>query len=548
MSNPVKPAKVLTHPALSDVTLLKGSPFYDRQQDMNAFLLDQNDDSMLYNFRKASGLSVLGAAPMTGWDAEECKLKGHTTGHYLSALALAYASTADRRYLEKLEYMVSSLAECQKAFESIPGIHKGFLSAYSEEQFDLLEVLTKYPEIWAPYYTLDKIMTGLLDAYELASVVQALDILDPLGDWVYARLSRLPEDQRSQMWAMYIAGEYGGMIGTMVRLSRLTGKESHLRTAELFRNPALFDQMAEGRDELNTMHANQHIPQVIGALELYAAEGDPRYLDIASNFARFVTEHHSYLTGGTGEEERFHEPDSELNYMTEKTQESCASFNMLKLIGRIHEYLPSSVWMDHYERTLFNHILMSFSHKPDGGTTYFLPLVPGSVKHYETEENSCCHGTGMESRYRYMADIYSYDDRTMRIELPVPSRLDGAEKLEVTFSEDGRFEVRALSKMKRSLLIRVPEWAQSSYPDAENGYLRYPGLAEGDSIILHFPSAPRKIRAAADNRIFVLAKGPYILAEKSEATEFKEPSNTADLVPMHRIDQEHYHIYFRKSE
>lgn len=541
-----RPAKQLSHPSLSEIKLLAGSPFYDRQKNMNDFLLAQDDDRMLYNFRKASGLSVRGAEPMTGWDAEECKLKGHTTGHYLSGLALAYSATGDERFLRKLEYMVSGLAECQEAFSSVPGIHKGFLSAYNEEQFDLLEGFTKYPEIWAPYYTLDKIMSGLLDAYELAGIRQAVQILDLLGDWVYARLSCLPDEQREKMWSMYIAGEYGGMIGTMIRLGRITGKESHIKAAHLFENPALFGQMEAGRDELDNMHANQHIPQIIGVLEMYSVCGDNKYLKIARNFTEIVTEHHYYLTGGTGEGEMFHAPDSELSYLTDKTQESCASFNMLRLIGRLHEYLPSPDLMAHYERTLFNHILMSQSHSADGGTTYFLPLTPGSIKHYETEENSCCHGTGMESRYRFMRDIFAYDENVMRIELPVSSSLRGAEDLEVTFGNDGKLRIRALSNMKRALSVRIPEWALDNYPDVKDGYLTMPGLGEGESIELDFPSVTRRIHAASDNNIFVLAKGPYLLAEVSEDKELRKPSDDAGLLPLHRIDQEHYHIYFRK--
>ena len=117
--------------------------------------------------------------------------KGHTTGHYLSGLALAYAATGDERILEKINYMVSELRICQKAFEGKEGYRPGFLSAYSEEQFDLLEQYTKYPEIWAPYYTLDKIMSGLYDCLTLASCHLAGEILFPMADWVYDRLSRL---------------------------------------------------------------------------------------------------------------------------------------------------------------------------------------------------------------------------------------------------------------------------------------------------------------------------------------------------------------------
>ena len=180
-----------THPPLRNIRLLPGSPFYDRQKDMLEFLADQDTDSMLCNFRKAAGLPAGTAKPMTGWDSWECKLRGHTTGHYLSGISLAYAATGDEVFRDKASAIVEGLSECQKAFTASGKVHPGFLSAYDEEQFDLLEELTPYPEIWAPYYTLDKIMTGLLDSYKLAGITQAAEILDPLGDWIYERLSRL---------------------------------------------------------------------------------------------------------------------------------------------------------------------------------------------------------------------------------------------------------------------------------------------------------------------------------------------------------------------
>ena len=111
------PEKKLEYIAMNGVRLAEGTPYAEAQERMVKFLLAQDDDQMLYNFRTAAGLSTQGAEPMTGWDADECKLKGHTTGHYLSGLALAYAATGDERILEKINYMVSELRICQKAFE-----------------------------------------------------------------------------------------------------------------------------------------------------------------------------------------------------------------------------------------------------------------------------------------------------------------------------------------------------------------------------------------------------------------------------------------------
>ncbi|MBR0400428.1 MAG: glycoside hydrolase family 127 protein [Mogibacterium sp.] len=549
----------LRYPGLPAIRLLPGTPFYDRQRDMNIFLLSQDADSMLYNFRKAAGLPTHGAKPMQGWDADECKLKGHTTGHYMSGLALAYAATGDVKFKNKLDYIVAGLAECQSAFASMEGIKPGFLSAYSEEQFDLLEQGTPYPEIWAPYYTLDKIMSGLLDAYDLADNKQALEILSPLGDWVYARLSRLTDEARCKMWDTYIAGEYGCMIVTMVRLYRLTGKTEHLEAAKLFDNPVLFDQMEAGRDGLDGMHANQHIPQIMGALELYRETGEERYYAIAQHFEEIVIAHHCYAIGGTGEQERFRAADSECSLLTESTAESCASYNMLRLTSGLYRYTADPVLMAYFENTLFNHILASFSHSPDGGTTYFMPLEPGSCRHYDTEdENSCCHGTGMETRYRYMQQIFSYrmlnTDELLQIELPIPAALDDDEKLHMEFTDDGILTVTADAEMKRQIAIRIPAWAADEQstsarnaekhsadsiiyegrPDAEikDGYLVLGDrLAKGESVSLRLPFKLRLNTAPSDSRYSYLSWGPYLLAALSDRKELISPPDIKAMKP-----------------
>lgn len=532
---------------------------------MLEFLAKQDTDSMLYNFRRAAGLPTGGAEPMTGWEAEDCKLRGHTTGHFLSALSLAYAETGDELYMKKAEAVVNGLAECQEAMTVSGKFHLGFLSAYDEEQFDLLEELVPYPEIWAPYYTLDKIMAGLLDAYELAGIDRAKDVLSLLGKYIYERLSRVTEKRREEMWGTYIAGEYGAMIGTLVRVWRMSGNRDHVEAARLFDNPKLFGQMREGRDGLDGMHANQHIPQIIGAMEIYFVTGDEAYLDIARNFERIVTGHHCFSVGGTGDEERFFAADSECSHLSQSTAESCASVNMLRLTSKLFEKEETAHadLMDYYERTLFNHILMSMSHTADGGTTYFLPLAPGSCKHYETEENSCCHGTGMESRFRYVADIYSFegegDDAVVRVDLPVSSSLDGEEKLTVRFSDDGRLEIRADADMKRELAVRIPEWARDSFPEAEYGYMHCGRLKAGESVVFDLPMELRRL-AASDSRYYCLAWGPYILAALSDSEEFLQPDITrmhrsseggvftdgeVRFVPLYMVDGEKYHIYFR---
>jgi DUF1680 family protein len=118
-------------------------------------------------FRAERGLPS-SAAPLGGGKAPDVELRGHTAGHYLSALALMYAATGDARFKTRADGMVSELAAIQDALANgstrLPvGIPEGF--------FDRVETRQK---VWAPYYTIHKIMAGLLDVHQLAGNAQAL--------------------------------------------------------------------------------------------------------------------------------------------------------------------------------------------------------------------------------------------------------------------------------------------------------------------------------------------------------------------------------------
>ena len=571
------PGRLIQFAPVRDVELLPGTVFYDYQQNMLKNLLAKDDDSMLYNFRAASGLPTRGASPMTGWDAADCKLKGHTTGHYMSGLALAYAATGDARFLKKIIYMLESLKEVQEAFAASGKVHVGFFSAYDEEQFDLLEVYTKYPEIWAPYYTLDKIMSGLYDIYRCTGLKLALQLESDLGDWVYERLSRLPQTQLDRMWSMYIAGEVGAMLGTMVKLYEMTGSEKHLAAARLFYNEKLYYPMSQNCDTLEDMHGNQHIPQAVGAVEMFRATGEAEYWQISRNFWEIVTGHHIYVNGGVGETEMFHAPDSTCRFLSEKSEESCASYNMLRLTGEVFAYTGDARMLDYYDNTLRNHLMSSCSHASDGGTTYFLPLSPGGQKSFsDGSENTCCHGTGLESRFRYMEHMYGTDHRYYYVNLLIDSRVnhDGM-SLEVRTLPDERISVKILRNTDHRLKIHVPAWAgeelgvevqtgsqgtveaetdgvprkkvcrmggqpeeirfgdrklQMTYAD---GYLMIDGtedvaeskkpacgLLRGTEVILTLPMQVRILTNASDESLVNVAYGPTLLAAVSEREEF----------------------------
>jgi len=483
--------------------------------------------------------------------------------------------------------MVQSLAECQDTFEADGGYAPGFLSAYSEEQFDKLEEYEVYPKIWAPYYTLHKIFAGLLDCYEYGENESALRVAERLGDWVYARLSKLAPDQLNKMWAIYIAGEYGGMNESMARLYKFIPKHQYLDAAKLFDNEKLFLPMSQNVNTLCDIHANQHVPQIIGALEIFRQTGEGIYYEIAENFWHFVTQAHIYNLGGSGEGEMFKEPNHVASYLTDKTAESCVSYNMLKLSMLLFQYRPSSAYMDFYERTLFNHIAGNGdASSPTGGSTYFMPLRPGGKKQFDTHSNSCCHGTGLESHVKYQESIYFKCENTLYVNLYMPSMLEWKEKnitikqtLDFLKEQRAMFEITGDSgNADIEIRLRIPFWlcpqggtkASIKLNGSDVGFVMQDGYAivqspvnSGDKLEVSLPFNLRLERTKDDPSIACLYYGPLVLAIDSEEQDFielaideamSEFDKTGNFefafagyrfIPLFLANNNPYHAYFR---
>ena len=335
--------------------------------------------------------------------------------------------------------------------------------------------------------------------------------------------------------------------------------------------------MLEKCDTLEDVHANQHIPQIIGAMELFRVTKEEKWWRIGKNFWKIVTADHAYCIGGVGETEMFHCAGTTCDYLTEKAAESCASYNMLRLTAQLFEYTVDGAMMDYYDNTLRNHILTSASHADDGGTTYFMPLGPGQQKAYSTTENTCCHGTGMESRFRYMENIYATDEKYVYVNLLIDSVLGGEASIEVDTSEtDGIVKVVCRNDMDKGLKIHIPSWAEDglraelngreiSRITLEDGYLCVGEQCRSDDeIVLHLPMQLRVVKNPSDCKFVNLAYGPYILAALSDVEEFfplpdlekirpmKEKLHFEveglEFVPFPEIDTQKYHVYFLAPE
>lgn len=569
----------------SQVRIQGDDKFVQDIERMLTYVLTFHVDSLLFSFREAAGLPTKGGEPMLGWDAPKSNLRGHTTGHYLSSIALAYEMTKDDRLEKQANELINGLEEVQKKYTAISEDYAGYLSAYTIEQFEDLEAGESYPTVWAPYYTLHKIMAGLLDCYRVFHSDTALSMVKQIGEWIYRRLSGYSKEQLNKIWSIYIAGEFGGINETLAELYLITGEEIFLKAAELFDNDTLFYPMAIDIDILGGIHANQHIPQVIGALKLFEATNKVELYQASCHFWDMVHSHHTYAIGGVGNTEMFHNPDCIGSELAEKTAESCCSYNMLKLSRKLFEYHPSTKYADYYEQVLLNHILANSCMEHGGMTTYFMGMQPGAQKNYHGAENTCCHGTGLESKFRYSEGIYYTSANEIYVNLFMNAALrmeDGFAINQVVENEKrNQIHIEVLEGIgeERTIKVRIPGWCDGEFEilhcknksniSVEDSYIVIrEHWIKDDYIQVRFSSSLRILRPKDTRDLFSIFYGPFILALLDESDDFIEfPQSQEDLIrsirqiddlsfqideyelkPLYQVVDEKYHVYMKNDD
>lgn len=449
---------------LKDVHLLN-SPFKEAMEKDAAYLLSIDPDRLLSGFRSHSGLKPKGAL-YEGW--ESSGLAGHTLGHYLSAISMQYASTGDAEFLKRVNYIVTQLRECQVARKT------GYVGAIPKEDTIWAEV--KKGDIrsrgfdlnggWSPWYTVHKVMGGLLDAYLYAGNTEALTVCKAMGDWTGETLKDLNDDQLQKM----LLCEYGGMAEVMTNLYAITGNKDYLNTSYKFYDKRILDPLSEDKDILPGKHSNTQIPKIIASARRYELTGDKKDEAISKNFWRIITKDHTYATGGNSNYEYLSEPDKLNDKLTENTTETCNTYNMLKLTRHLFAVNPSAGLMDYYERALYNHILASQNHE-NGMMCYFVPLRMGGKKEYSTPFTTftCCVGSGMENHVKYNESIYFRgSDGSLYVNLFIPSVLSWKSKgvtvtqqTNLPANDEVDFTIATVKPATFAFRIRKPSWANN---------------------------------------------------------------------------------------
>ncbi|HWC97808.1 MAG TPA: beta-L-arabinofuranosidase domain-containing protein [Candidatus Sulfopaludibacter sp.] len=456
-------------------------------------------DRLLFNFRQNAGLSTGDAKPFGGWEAAAdgkrgTELRGHFTGHYLSAAAQLYASEGDKDAKAKGDEMVAGLAKCQQKLSG------GYLSAFPIELFDRLDNLSGKPRStdpgapglpWAPFYTVHKIMAGLYDMHRLTGNREALQVVEGMAGWADSWSASKSEAHMQEILNV----EFGGMAEVLYNLSAATGNDQWAKAGDRYQKKRFINPLALRRDELRGLHVNTHIPQVIAGGRRYEISGDTRFHDVADFFWYEVTSARSYVTGGTSNGETWQGQPRELAAELKRsvaTAECCCVYNMLKLTRHLYSWKADPRYFDYYERVMINHRLGTIQPKT-GYTQYYLSLTPGAWKTFNTEDQSfwCCTGTGVEEYSKLNDSIYWHDGEGVYVNLFMASELNWSEKgfrlrQETKFPEQQStlLTVTAAHAAPMPLRLRIPGWLQSSPSVKVNGRVIEASAAPGSYLTL----------------------------------------------------------------
>jgi len=544
--------------ALSDVRLLP-SRFQRNMQRDSAWIASIPVNRLLHSFRNTAGVySALeggydAGLRLGGWESPDCDLRGHITGHLLSAMAYL-ASTATVSAASplglKADSLVQGLAEVQRQYGT------GYLSAFGE---GLIDRNIQGQRVWASFYTLHKILQGLIDQYQLCGNETALQVARGMGDWAYNKLKPLSEETRQKM----IRNEFGGFNEAMYNLYAITCDDRYLWVARFFYHNDKIDplkKMRDGEADLGTNHANTFIPKLLGECRNYELFGNEDSRRASENLFWTLVNDHAFVTGEVSDKEHLFKPSAQSKHLTGYDGENCCTYNLLKLADRLFTYRPDSRIADYYERALYNHILGQ-QDTLSSMVCYFTPLMTGGYRLYSTRDSSfwCCVGSGFESHAKYQSSIYfksltpnpspkGEGSKCLYVNLFIPSELnwDGTVvRQETQFPESNKTTLTITPPSSRegkgvgfSLKIRYPYWATymkvngKKMKPGKDGYVTINSLNLRNSLLLNveFGMALHEEATKDDPSRVALMYGPVVLAGRLEDVPhpFSDPTKHND--------------------
>ena len=527
---------------LKEVTLTDG--MFKTALDLNnATLLEYDVDRLLTPYFRQAGFSDWETQHpnFPNWGSGNFRLDGHVGGHYLSALALAYAATEDEAMRatmkERMEYMIDKMAQCQAVFDNntdglygyvggLPdnsvwtGLYHGDLTKFNQNRGNV------------PLYTIHKVFAGFRDAWLYAGNEKARECFLKMCDWGVNLISNLNDSQMQDV----LNTEHGGINEMFADAYQMTGDERYLTAAHRYAHRTMIDNMQTvNTNFLSNKHANTQVPKYIGFVRLAQQKHNTKFSisnaqlsKSARNFWTDVVENRTVALGGNSVNEHFVQHSNSHYHITMTDgPESCNTNNMLKLTEDLFADEAHSKYGDFYEMAMFNHIL-STQHPETGGYVYFTSLRPQHYRMYSQVNQGmwCCVGTGMENHSKYAEFVYSRDTdaNTLYVNLFVASQLKNdtyALTQQTRFPYEQGTTLTIDKAGTYTIAIRKPSWCSnlglsingtSKEVEESNGYLHIKGSWKaGDVINVSLPMQLNYLPCPGYDAYIALRYGPILL-------------------------------------
>lgn len=571
------------HFALDQVELLDGP--MKRAMDLNIQMLMQYDtDRLLTPYVRQAGLAETtdAASPYYQWLTKHPNFKnwggdagfdlsGHVGGHYLSALALAYAACHDEavraQLKQRMDYMLRVMKDCQDAYDADTEGLRGFIGGQPINdswrklyQGDLSGIRSNWG--WVPFYCQHKILAGLRDAYIYGKSDVAREMFRKLADWSVNLVAKVSDSD----FEGFLNCEHGGMNESMLDAYQLFGDEKYLLAAKKYTHKAMLDGMQTlSTTFLDGKHANTQVPKYIGMERIGETGQADNYLRAAENFWADVAQNRTVCIGGNSVGEHFLSRENSNRYIDHLDgPESCNSNNMLKLSEMLLDRTGDAKYVDFYEGTMYNHILTT-QDPTTGGYVYFTTLRPQGYRIYSLPNQGmwCCVGTGMENHSKYGHFIYTHDGtKTLYVNLFTPSRLVSKEFVvtqetlfpaidpkasNIPTPETATTTITVGKTGKYAIAVRHPAWAGAQYKvmvngqaveqDVTVGQASYVTIQRkwrvGDRITVWLPMELRYEECPGYEDYIAFKCGPILLAAQTTAASTAEAEATGlDYEPL----------------
>lgn len=576
------------------------APVLQKRQALNqTYLMSLTNQNLLRSFYLEAGLwSYSGDGGTTtdsstdsdspehwhwGWEAPTCELRGHMMGHWLSAAARIYARSGDAMVKAKADTLVAELARCQEAMGG------RWLAAFPESA---MLRLTRGKWVWAPHYTIHKLLMGLHEMHTLAGNKEALRIMKGIAAWFHEWSGSLSQEQMDEVMDM----ETGGMLESWSDLYAITSDASHRELIYRYDRRRFFDRLLTGEDVLTNKHANTQIPEILGAARAWEVTGDDRFRRIVMAFWQCAVTDRGYVATGAADDAELWMPSQDMAERMGVGGEHCCNYNMMRLAHILVEWTGESQYADYWERRFWNGAMAQQSAK-DGMISYFLGIAPGSRKKWGTPTRHfwCCHGTLLQAHASYDEQIFLQDEEGIVLSqwLPADAELEtrSGTNVRLSLQQDGQHGVKPgdnwsvegmhqITKLdlptipahrpgrmiytlsltvdqptELSLKLRIPWWVEGEplmwldgepldMPMAQSYLLLHRQWEGTHELRIELPKRLTMERLPGGEARYALLDGPLVLAGLSEEdrTLYADPAAPeALLIP----DRERHHSWWR---